>query len=512
MATANVAFFDKTATVYPWHGNATFLLSLAAVNGATICLLIGLLSLILPLRLVLISALLLASFTSYFSDMFGVIIDTDMIRNALETNVDEAEGVMGGDLFARIFVLGILPSALLWWLMDKTPVPLGKKLLSSSLFVVASVVIATICILPLGGQYSSFARQHKTLRYYANPTYPVYSLVRYAIDHISRSGPVPLTALNAEVLVPPDDGERDLVILVIGETARADHFSLNGYSRKTNPKLEQKKDIISLTAVSACGTSTAISVPCMFSAAGHDKFDVTAAQHTENILDVLAKSGIYVLWRDNNSSSKGVADRVEYQNFRDPANNPDCATECRDVGMLHGLQEIVDAQTGDILIVLHQMGSHGPEYFKRYPAEFEKWKPACQSGELSRCSQQEIVNAYDNSILYTDYFLSRVIEFLHHNSQRFETSMLYVSDHGESLGESGVYLHGLPYMIAPDAQTKVPLIIWAGDSSDIDPQRTTRIANAPTSHDALFGTLLDLFEVETDLKLSHQPLVVRRDD
>ena len=114
------------------------------------------------------------------------------------------------------------------------------------------------------------------------------------------------------------------------------------------------------------------------------------------------------------------------------------------------------------------MGNHGPAYFKRYPKEFEKFKPACQTAELSECSDEEIGNAYDNAILYTDYFLSQVVQLLKQNEQKFEASMLYISDHGESLGENNLYLHGMPYMLAPSEQTDVPVIVWAGKTSDID--------------------------------------------
>jgi len=189
-----------------------------------------------------------------------------------------------------------------------------------------------------------------------------------------------------------------------------------------------------------------------------------------------------------------------------------CSSIC-DTGMLVGLQQYIDEHEGDILIVLHQMGSHGPAYYKRYPAEFERFTPACRSAELSTCSIEEIVNAYDNSILYTDYFLSKVIDFLKQNSSDYETSMLYVSDHGESLGETGIYLHGLPFMFAPEAQIKVPVLVWPGNSSDIDYEKTLSLKDQPNSHDALFDTLLQIFEIRTDLHRQHeQPLIYLKND
>lgn len=510
-STANTAFFDKTAAVYPWEQNAAFLISLWLFSAAMITLLLSLFSLVFPLRGVLITALLVSAFTSYFSDLFGVIFNDEMIRNALETNVDEAAGLFSLELLARIAVMGILPAALLWRLFDISPVSRRRAFFSSLGSGVASIAVLVVCILAFGDHYGSFFRQHKSLRYYANPTYPVYSLGRFVADHIRDLNPKPFQSLHAEAAIPEQGDKRDLVILVVGETARADHFSLNGYGRDTNPHLEALQNVVSFGHVSSCGTSTAISVPCMFAESPRSDFDVDTARNTENVLDVLQAAGVHVLWRDNNSDSKGVADRIPYENFRTPETNPSCDEECRDIGMLTGLQRAIDSQRGDILIVLHQMGSHGPAYYQRYPKEFERWTPVCTTAELAECSDEEITNAYDNSILYTDYFLSQVIEFLKSNSQKFETSMLYMSDHGESLGEGGLYLHGLPYMIAPDAQTKVPFITWGGASSDIDPARTSLLSGNTNSQDALFGTLLELFEVETELQLSYEPLIIRRE-
>jgi lipid A ethanolaminephosphotransferase len=240
----------------------------------------------------------------------------------------------------------------------------------------------------------------------------------------------------------------------------------------------------------------------MFSIYDHDNYKKKKALNTENIVDVLQKSGVNVVWLDNNSSSKGVADRIEYHDYKSPKTNPVCDTECRDEGMLANLQSYIDSHpTGDILIILHQMGSHGPAYYKRYPEQFEKFTPVCQTNQLEQCSQQEIINTYDNTLLYTDYFLSQTIKLLKNNAENFESAMLYMSDHGESLGENSVYLHGLPYSIAPEAQRHVPFVMWFNDilSEDINLKDLRSKANSRLSQDNLFHTLLGLMEVETEL-------------
>ena len=255
----------------------------------------------------------------------------------------------------------------------------------------------------------------------------------------------------------------------------------------------------------SCGTSTAESVPCMFSIFGQMDYDYKKGISTENVLDVLNHTNdIKILWRDNNSDSKGVALRVDFEDYRTSKTNTKCdEVECRDEGMLVGLEDYIKNNQGkDIFIILHQMGNHGPAYYKRYPKEFEKFTPVCKSNQLEECTKEEVSNSYDNAILYTDYFLSKVINFLKPYTQEYETAMLYMSDHGESLGENGVYLHGFPYLIAPDEQKHIGSLIWFGSEgmkNDIDMEKLNSYKNQHFSQDNLFHTLLGLFEVETSI-------------
>ena len=263
----------------------------------------------------------------------------------------------------------------------------------------------------------------------------------------------------------------------------------------------KKSDVISFTNFWGCGTSTAASLPCMFSVYGEAAAGSRKQASSENLLDVLKRSGVNILWLENNSDSKGVALRVPYHDFRSPERNPVCDVECRDEGMLAGVQPFIDAHPkGDILIVMHQMGNHGPAYHLRYPPAFEKFTPTCKTNELNRCSREEINNAYDNAILYTDYFLSRVIEVLEKNSTRFEAAMFYVSDHGESLGENGIYLHGYPKMLAPKEQLHVPAIMWFARSyDDVDVSKIRAKHGNRFTHDSVFHTVLGLLEIESSV-------------
>lgn len=496
VASANLTFFGKVLDIYPPGADSLgLLITLPIVLCGVLVLLFSLLCHRGTCQPVLSLFILLGAVVAYFTDQFGTIVDTTMIENTLQTNPSEAAELVTVQLIVRFLLLGLLPVLILW----RVPLiykGMRKELTSRLLLIGVTLLILVSCILPLSSHYASFSREHKPLRYYINPIYPLYSAIKY-IRHSSDNMQRPLKPIGTDALIPDSDMHRELIILVVGETARADHFSLNGYPRQTNPLLEREPQLYSYPNITACGTSTAVSVPCMFSNLGHDTFDIDDAKYQENALDILQREGVSVLWRDNNSSSKDVATRVPYEDFKTTSTNPVCDTECRDIGMLAGLQGYINRQPGDILIVLHQMGNHGPNYYKRYPTDFERFRPACQTAELSECSEEEIINAYDNAILYTDYFLSEVIALLKHNTPAYETAMLYVSDHGESLGEHGVFLHGMPYAIAPDAQIHVPVVLWLGESADADLTTIKSRTNTHNTHDAVFHTLLNMFEIES---------------
>lgn len=494
----NITFFSKVFTDYALTPhNAVALISLPLLLGIATLLPLALLCLRRTIKPVLICLLLLSSLTAGLMDSYGVVINTEMLDNALQTDFSEARDLLTVKLLVYVIGLGVLPSILvarteLHWRGWRVELLARLKLL------LLAVALAVAVVLTCGSFYASFVREHKPLRSYANPTYPLYSFGKFVRSALASPADTTVRVIGMDARIASNDPHRELVILVVGETARGDHFSLNGYARETNPQLS-RSDVISFTDFQACGTSTAVSVPCMFSLAGSS----AAAQdkRSEGLLDVLQRAGVNVLWLDNNSDSKGVAERVPYRNFKSPENNPVCDTECRDEGMPAPLQGYIDSHPrGDIFIVLHQMGNHGPAYYKRYPAAFEHFKPTCQSNDLSTCSREEVVNAYDNALRYTDHFLARTIDLLKHNSDAFEAALFYVSDHGESLGEKGAWLHGLPKAIAPDAQLHVPAIMWFSDSYDeLNLPALQKKRNQPFTHDHLFHTMLGFMEIETSI-------------
>jgi lipid A ethanolaminephosphotransferase len=294
-----------------------------------------------------------------------------------------------------------------------------------------------------------------------------------------------------------------LFVVVVGETVRADHFGLNGYERQTTPELA-KLDVVNFSHVTSCGTSTEVSLPCMFSRWGRANYNEKKIRSEQSVLNVLAHVGVNVLWRDNQAGCKGVCvgDGIRMDDLpAAPVPGLCNAGRCYDEVLLHDLKARLAANTGSSLVVLHQLGNHGPAYFSRYPPQFKRFTPTCDTAELRECSRETIVNSYDNAILYTDYVLSQAIGLLQQMSDRFDTALLYVSDHGESLGDHGLYLHGMPYAIAPAEQTHVPMIIWTSpqfaSSFGINESCMRERAKQPASHDNLFHTLLGVFNVQT---------------
>jgi len=492
----NFTFFRHTIEAYPLHTHIGFLFSVAVVLFALTALVFTLLSSKWTSKPLLILTLLISSMAGYFMDTYHVIIDDSMIRNILQTDIKESLDLLSLKQGLYLLFFGIIPAYIVYKIPIKY-VSTKQALWQKFTQIVILILLITINIFIFSKHYTTFLREHKPLRFSSNPVYWFYSIGKY-IQGTFHGDSIVMQVLGEDAKIISNDTDRHkIIIMVVGEAARADHFSLNSYSKETNPLLKQE-DILNFPHVSSCGTSTAVAVPCMFSIYKRKNYSYKKAIRTENVLDVLHHSKqVALLWRDNNSDSKGVALRIPYQQYKSPQNNTLCEEgECRDIGMLVGLEAYIEKQKNkDILIILHQMGNHGPAYYKRYPKSFETFTPVCQTNQLEACSKEEINNAYDNAILYTDYFLTQTIHLLKKYTHTHKTAMLYMSDHGESLGENGIYLHGLPYFMAPSAQTHIAAMVWMNRSlkQSIKPIDTDK----SYTQDNLFHSLLGLFEVET---------------
>ena len=481
--------------------NFLFLLSLPLFVLTWVHLLLSLMTWGRATKLVLGAVLLVSAAAGYFEYTYGMLLDSGMIASIVQTHAAEARDLMSWRLWAWLLVFGALPALLI----ARVPVvgrPWTRELGVKALGMAAAAACLAIILLAYYQNYAALLRNHRELRLMLVPSNIVAALQGHL--KLLLAAPVVLETVGADAtrtVAAAYPGKPMLTVLVIGETARAANFSLNGYPRLTNPGLS-RQNVLSFPDVSACGTSTAVSLPCMFLDVGRDGYQDTLVRRREGLLDVLQHAGITVLWRDNNSGCKGVCDRVPYENVSILKVPGLCRDgECHDDILLHGLQARIDKLNGDAVIVLHMAGSHGPAYYRRYPPAFEVFTPVCNTTQLDRCSRESIVNAYDNSLLYTDHVLSRTIELLKSNAKRFDTAMLYVSDHGESLGENGLYLHGIPYSLAPREQIKVPMLLWLSDGLHGRPGMETACLESrlrePLSHDHLYHSILGLSGVRT---------------
>ena len=450
-----------------------------------------------------LSALLVAGAAcAHYMDRYGIYFDRAMLRNVLATDPREAAELLGWRMLLDIAVFGVLPALLVWWPRLK-PRPLGRALAIRLAWSVLAIGVAVGSLLLVLADFASLMRNHKEVRHLITPGNVVAALASTAFGR-SAGAAGAKAPVGADARLGPAWQARSrpaLFVLVVGETARAQNFGLNGYARQTSPELA-RRDVVNFPHVQACGTSTEVSLPCMFSAVGRRQYDEDRILGQESVLHVLDRAGFQVQWRDNQSGCKGVCAGLPQQR-PDAAPGGPCADtgHCLDEVLLQGLEGSARDAHGNLFVVLHLLGSHGPAYFKRYPPEFRRFTPACESEDLRTCSSAEIVNAYDNSLLYTDFVLGRVIDFLERAQATHDTALLYVSDHGESLGEGGLYLHGMPYAIAPDVQKHVPLVMWLSPAFrrdfGIDPGCLRARAGAPASHDNLFHSLLGVLDVRT---------------
>lgn len=480
-----------------WLFTLAMLVALAAVHTLLLSLVM-----VRPLAKPLLALLIVATaFATYYMQRFGIYLDPTMLRNVLKTDPAEAGELFGWSMLPHLLLFAGLPLLVLWRLRLQQQ-PWGRALAWRLATAAGSAVLLVGALLLVFQDFSAQMRNQKEVRYLITPANFIYSAVRVAADN-TREAQLARTPAGLDARLDTSWATRTkpaLLVLAVGETARAANWGLNGYVRQTTPQLATR-DVINFRDVTACGTNTETSLPCMFAPVGRRDYDERRIRTGESLLHVLSRAGFQVLWRDNQSGCKGVCDGLAAQQL-DNAELPEWCDggRCLDEVLLQGLDTIARDAKGNLVVVLHMLGNHGPSYYKRYPEAFRRYTPTCDTGELRQCSREQIVNAYDNALLYTDHVLAKTIDFLQSQSSRYDTALVYVSDHGESLGEKGLYLHGVPYAIAPDEQTKVPMTWWLSQgytaSFGLDMDCLKREAAQARTHDNLFHTALGLLRVQ----------------
>lgn len=495
-----LAFFDHPAG---W----LFVAGMGLMITAALVAVLSLLAWRWTLKPALALFLLIAAFGAYFMQTYSIVIDQSMLMNAVQTDPREVRDLLSLKLAGWVLLLAVLPIMILW----RWPVVYGRwprRILQNLIQVAAAVAVLVAVALASFSPLASTMRNHKEVRYLINPLNSIYASGMVAASPFRRNETVFLPlGTDAWVASAPADARPPLLVLVLGETGRFGNFGINGYARDTTPELA-RQNIASLKNAWSCGTSTAASVPCMFSNLGRGGYE--SRQHnSEGLLDVIQHAGMAVLWFDNQSGCKGVCDRVSNISTSKLIDPSLCTNgECFDAVMLKGLEERIAAlpaarRAKGVVVVLHQMGSHGPAYHLRSPQAFKRYLPECRSNDLQSCSRDELVNAYDNTIAYTDHFLASTIEWAKRQQALYAPAMVYVADHGESLGEKNLYLHGMPYLVAPDVQKHVPWITWLSEAFANRGKLTIDClkadADKAVSHDNYFHSVLGLLGIETQV-------------
>jgi len=501
MAVLNTGFWDRLVQTFPnsvWQP--------ALLGTAVWALTVLTLELLGPWRLqkpVAALLILIAAGAHYYERSFGVLIDREMVRNVFETTVTESRHLMTPTSILQIGLTGVLPAMLVFWPKVRRVGPWHQVWR----WPVGVIVAFGLLVGALFTDYKAFSaalREHQDLMASYQPGASIVSLVRYGREQWKTADPV-ARALGTDARPGPAlaaAGKPVLLVIFAGETARAQNFGLNGYARDTTPGLRER-GVINFADMSACGTSTAVSLPCMFSRLAQADYSRTGFLGEENLLDVLTHAGLAVEWHDNNTGDQRVASRTGWAQVDATLAPAACTGECTDDVFLPLIENTLATITQNTVLVLHMIGSHGPAYHLRYPSDRAQFTPDCSTAQFSDCTTEEIVNAYDNSILHTDFVLSRTIDLMA-ASDRVLPAMIYMSDHGESLGEDGLYLHAAPLFMAPDVQTRVPFVMWLDEEfrtvMSLDDACLRDAASRPVSHDNLFHSVLGLLDVTTGVR------------
>lgn len=408
----------------------------------------------------------------YFVNTYSVIIDESMIGNVFNTNYEESSSFFSFKLVLYVVLLGIIPSILI--IKAKIIKVTLKKFLTTSALILTFV---GVLVFANASNWLWIDKNSKTLGGLAMPWSYAVNTPLYFI-HKNKKNEKEILLPNAVI----KDNKKSVVVLVIGESARSQNFSLYGYEKNTNPLLSQTSNLYHFNATS-CATYTTAGVKCILE---HEN----TGDLYEILPNYLYRNNVDVIWKTTNWGEPPVHIK-EFLDKKILTANCEGAHCQYDEILLAGLKERILASTKDkILIVLHTSTSHGPTYSQKYPPQFETFKPVCNSVELGNCSHQELINAYDNTIVYTDYILHRVIENLKELTD-FNSTMLFVSDHGESLGEKNLYMHGLPMSIAPKEQYDIPFIVWVSNNSkQLKP-------NESVTQNHVFHSVLNFLAIES---------------
>ena len=435
-------------------------LTLAGLSFGLLFISIALLTLVMALpRPVRRAVLVLLSLTGaiFFAGtlVYGIAFDPNMARNVISTDVHEASAYFSAGTLLLALAAG-LPPVLAASAADMTPAGLRPAAVRGGVAILALAAGAGALFTQMN-TLAAVMRNDKALRYLITPVNVPYSLAATLARDAS-----PDAAQKRIVDPKPEFSVRlsrpAVLLVVIGETTRSANWGLAGYARSR---------IIG----------------------------------EEALPSLLARAGAHVVWVDNQSGCKGTCAGTEVRS-PDPKSAACASGRCFDGVLLDELDADLANLPADRPTVLfyHMYGEHGPRYHADSPAHAKVWTPECTDADLGACTKESIINAYDNAVRYTDGVLAGLVKRLKARTD-IDAGFVYVSDHGESLGEGGLYLHGAPYFMAPSEQIRVPMVMWLSKdwsrTFGFDAANLAREPAGGVTHEHLYSTVLGMLGVQS---------------
>ena len=449
-----------------------------------------------PKTVKFLSVLLLVtnSLAGYFINMYHLVLNKTMLANIFDTNFFEATEWMGVAFWMYMLAFAILPS--LWVLKIQIRFDsCGRRFLRVGVLGLLAVFLLSLFI-PFKKDVKVYLKTNFNLRYQFVPTGYISAALSLATSSFKKVEAI--NTVHGMVQHPYwQQDKKNLIVFVLGESARDANFSLSGYARDTaKPLRPYLSDMMVFHQTESCGVVTRVSVPCMFSAYTRTNYVEQAVSYSTNVLEILQKNNIDLLWLDNELGCNKVCRNV-------PTEYTCQSRDCLDMLLNDTFRLKIPSFQKDTFVVLHQRGSHGPRYDLRVPEDLYKWKPFCNRSDHHNCSLQEMTNAYDNTIYYTASVIADLIKTLSELTDEYNPILIYVSDHGESLGENEVYGHGGDFKDAPAEQKQVPFFVWMPKSTRTAFGFNQACLQAKTrtqqSQDVIFHSLMGLMGISTDV-------------
>jgi glucan phosphoethanolaminetransferase (alkaline phosphatase superfamily) len=437
--------------------------------------------------------LILATVFAFFYNRFSTIIDQRIIANALDNLHDTSNVIDIYGLILYLFFYLLLP----FFFICKFEITPKKDKKTISILAIIFIIFAI-----------TLSRFNHEVRKAALTSHPPISLIDSIAQYFDDFHPLihnkqklkPITEIIHDAKINSHKIADLKVVLIIGESARAKNFAIDGYKRNTTPHLIQQNNLLSFNDVKPCSNLTRLSVTCMLSFNGSKKMQYEIEQ--ESIIKLFAHLGFTTAWL---SSQKAFGDdnslmilgmQSQRYLFGNSISKKIGGKQIYDEYLLDFLSEEI-AGKKDNFVVLHTQGSHFI-FNDRYPEEFKKFTPTCDNINPRRCKREALVNSYDNTVLYTDFFIAKAIEQLKDKN----AILFYVSDHGQFLGENGIYYHGNSGDIAHPEHI-VPMFLWMSDSLIKNKFYRQKFKNAQQkinqklSHDNLFDSLLNCSGIDS---------------